>query len=337
MQKNKSPLISIIIVNYNGLRFLDKLFESIEAQTYKNIEVIVIDSNSTDGSKSVLQAKTNIKLIETENNGYATACNKGISQSNGEFILILNNDTWLDFDFVEQLYNELVNRNLDVIAPREKTYEGENLPFYVNKIDPLGHPIFLFGDKYKNEKPFYLSGVSLLFSKKLYEETGGMDSDFFLYFEETDWFWRLNLLNKTYSYSENVHIYHAGASSTTHQLKPNSFIWRNQNELQMVLKNYSLLILFFIIPIYVLQNIVEMLFFLLLLKPMISKSYCVGLYYNLKNLPRTAKKRKRIQEKRKINDFQILKRMYIGVAKIHHLRIYLVNIIIQRSFLTKKC
>src|SRR4030042_5307912 len=104
---------------------------------------------------------------------------------------------------------------------------------------------------------FYLSGVCLFFTKKFYWQTKGLDDDFFMYGEDWDWFWRLRLFDKKIFQINGLKVYHAGAGSTGSGIKYLSFLWRNQNSLQMLLKNYRWFNLLWVLPIYFIQNIFE--------------------------------------------------------------------------------
>lgn len=322
MSKTK-PLVSVIIVNYNGQKWLKKCFDSLLNQTYKNFEIIFVDNNSSDDSIEFLEKNhkdKRIKIIKhKENSGFAGGNNIGIKEAEGEYVLLLNNDTWVKKSFIQDIVNFYNNNKYDVIAPYEKNYDSSiSCNPYKISIDILGHPIY-FRKKLDKAKEFYLSGLCLFFSKKLYLETKGLDNNFFMYFEETDWFWRLNLLKKTFSHIPNVNVYHHGAGSTGAGIKYLSFLWRNQNTLQMLLKNYSIITLFLILPIYFIQNILESIFFLLILKPQISLSYLQGWYFNIKFLKRTLSQRKWVQNNRKISDLEIMQKMYTGSAKFKHL------------------
>lgn len=315
--------ISIIIVNYNGQKWLKKCFDSLLNQTYKNFEVIFVDNNSSDDSIEFLEKNykdKRIKIIKnTANSGFAGGNNTGIKEAKGEYILLLNNDAWVEEDFIQNIVDFYQNNKYDLVAPYERSYnKDQTFSPYKISIDILGHPIY-FRKNISSKKEFFLSGVSLFFSKILYYETKGLDNNFFMYFEEIDWFWRLNLLNKRFAHIPDTYVYHHGAGSTGAGIKYLSFLWRNQNTLQMLLKNYSILTLIFILPIYFIQNILEIIFFLIILKPQISLSYLQGWYFNMKFLKRTLSQRKWVQNNRKISDLKIMKKMFTGSAKFKHL------------------
>jgi|GEM_PF-349389 len=324
------PLVSVIIINWNGQKWLKRCLDTLSNQTYLNIELIMVDNASTDGSVDyVRQEYPVVKVVKSPtNSGFAAGNNLGIEAARGELILLLNNDTWAEPDLVQSLVEEKQRRNLDVIGAREAFYwDSKKRGLYTTPIDPLGHTVSLYPSGSKPIKQsFYLSGVCILFSRKLYVDSGGLDPDFFMYFEEVDWFWRLTMLKKTFDFSDKVQIHHAGSGSTGgKKIKYSLFLWRNQNTLQMLLKNYRWHNLAWVLPLYFLQNIFEIVFFLLILKPKIAFSYIEGWLFNIKHFKRTMRKRRWIQQNRALNDHEILLRMYHFPAKLVHLMKFIKN------------
>jgi GT2 family glycosyltransferase len=322
------PLISVIILNWNGKKWLDKCLESLVHQTYSRLEIILVDNGSSDDSVEYVRGVfPRVKIVQSASNlGFAGGNNLGIGEASGSVIMLLNNDTWLEPDAVRALVNEKLRRNLGVIGAREAYYDDcQNRNLYSTSIDPLGHPVNLFAPN--DLKPsFYLSGVCLMFSKDLYLNTGGLDFNFFMYFEETDWFWRLGLLGIKFDYSEDIQVHHAGSGSTgNNRIKYKSFLWRNENALQMLLKNYRWYNLLWILPLYFAQNIIEIIFFLAVLKPQIAFSYIEGWAFNIRNLSRTMEKRAWVQHNRVIGDARVLRRMYLSPAKLVHLKKIALN------------
>lgn len=322
-QAPKNKLISIIILNWNGKRWLKKCMDSLESQSFKNFEIILVDNNSTDNSVGFIKKNYPlVNLIQSKRNlGFAGGNNLGIKTARGEYILLLNNDTWVETNFLKNILTFYKRNKYDVISPIAMDYDSNFKKKYFSKIDPFGHSVFKYEEFGKN---FYLTGVCLFFPKKLYLETGGFDDDFFMYCEDVDWFWRLNLLGKKFSYCPNIFLHHFQAGSTSQKrIKYKVFLWRNQNTLLMLLKNYAWYNLLWVLPFYFLQNIIEIFFFLLILKPKISLSYLAGWWFNLLNLRRTISKRRRVQKMRKISDFEIMGKMYLGFGKLRHLVISL--------------
>jgi GT2 family glycosyltransferase len=309
--------ISVIIINYNGTKWIRKCLDSVLAQTYRNIQIVVVDNDSKDDSNDIIKKEyPDVLLYEMgKNTGFATAVNKGVELSKGSLVLLFNLDAWIDPTMVENLLKEKHEKNLDVVAPVEYGYEGQQLAKnYTTMIDPLGHTVVGEG-----LRQFYLTGACILFEKDLYLKTHGLDNNFFMYSEEVDWFWRLHLQGKKIAYSKTEKIYHKGAGTTGAGIKYNTFLWRNQNTLQMLLKNYRWYNLLWVLPIYLTINVVEMVFFLILRKPKISLSYLQGLWFNVIHLPRTLKGRKLVQSERKTTDLYVMSHMYRGFGKADHL------------------
>ena len=314
------PLISVILVNYNGKKWLDKCINSLEQQTYPHLEIIVVDNASTDDSSLYIQANfPSVHLVQSHQNlGFAGGNNLGINKAQGELIMLINNDAWVESEMIQRLYEEKIQKNLDVIGPNELLYDKSLRPLNLSMVslDSFGH--YVHTDQIS--KFFYLTGVCLLFSKQLYLDTGGLDNNFFMYSEETDWFWRLHLYKKKIGISQNQKIYHAGAGSTGAGIKYLTFLWRNQNTLQMLLKNYQWQNLVWVLPIYLIINIGEMTLFLLMGKPKISLSYIQGIWFNIRHFARTMRSRKIIQATRLVPDTKIFELMYFGFAKVDHLK-----------------
>lgn len=316
----KLPLISIIIVNWNGGKWLKKCMDSLIHQTYIHYEIIFVDNASTDDSvKFIKNNYPSVKIIDSNVNlGFSGGNNLGIKKAKGEYILLLNNDTWVRNDFLGNLFNDFIKSECDIMGPIEGNYYTQGSQNYSIQLDPLGHFIYLYGSKARKED-FYLSGVCLLFRKSFYKETRGLDDNYFMYAEDCDWFWRLHLLNKKICKNNNVVVYHKSAGNYEGKIKYLSFLWRNENTLQMLIKNYSLYNLIWVLPFYILQNIIEITFFLLILKPKISFSYVEGWLFNLKNIRKTLRNRRWVQENRRVSDFEIMKKMFLGPAKLYHI------------------
>lgn len=322
MNSSKNDLVSIILVNWNGKKWLKKCLDSLVSQTYKNLEIILIDNASTDDSiKLVKEYFPEVKIILNKKNlGFPKANNIGVLKSKGKYLLLINNDTWVKNDFIEKLYEFYKKNEFAVISPIEKDYAGKKINLVNPTIDPTGSPAFFILQEKKNK--LFFTSVCYFCQKKDYLETLGFDENYFVYYEDVDWFWRMSLLGIKYGYASDVYIHHAGAGATGKGINYNMFLYRNQNALQTILKNYSLLTLIFVLPLYFLQNLFEITFFLALLKPKISYSYFQGWFFNIQNFKKILKKRKWIQKKRKIGDLEILRKMYLGPAKLRMLLNY---------------
>ncbi len=319
--KSPRPLISVIVVNHNGKKWLKRCLDSLFTQDYPKIEIVLVDNSSIDGSVDFVERHYPwVKIVKSDINlGFAAGNNLGIGAARGDYILLLNNDTWFLPNFVSKLLDDYFIHKVDVIGPVEGYYDGyQRLTNTVTKIDFFGHPTMVYSTG--SDQGFYLSGVCLLFSRKTYQQTFGLDNDFFMYVEEVDWFWRLHLLKKTFYLDRSVIVYHAGMGSSSAKINRHRFLWRNENTLQMLLKNYSVANLFWVVPVYLLQNVAEIIVFLMMLRPDIALTYFQGWVFNIKNLHRILVKRRKIQSKRLVGDTYIIKKMYHGFGKLKHLK-----------------
>ena len=126
------PLITVIITTYNRVNLLEKAILSVIRQTYKNLEIIISDNHSEDGTEELCKkyAKTDsrIKYFRQEKNiGMPANTNFAHSKSNGEYTHVLCDDDWLDEDFIEKSYEEIrKNPEFNYICPTVKLYDGDN-------------------------------------------------------------------------------------------------------------------------------------------------------------------------------------------------------------------
>ncbi len=311
-------LISVVLVNWNGKKWLSKCLSSLCNQTYQPLEIILVDNGSEDGSAAFVADRfPHVRIVARKtNDGFAVGNTVGIQAARGSMILLLNTDTWVESSFVSEMYSYFTNHHCDVLGPREAGYGAEErLPACRMTIDMLGHPVKLSKDV--NATHFYLQGVCLLFRKQLYEDTGGFDTNFFMYFEDVDWFWRLHTLGKHVCYFPDAIVHHAKATGSF-EYSSQMFFWRNQYALKMLIKNYGLFSLLWALPAYVLQNVVEMAGLLFLGKPRLIPAYVRSWWEVLRSLAPLLNARRTISRQRIVPDRKIYPLMYRGFGKAHH-------------------
>lgn len=133
---NNDPLISLIIPCYNAEQTLKKCLDSVVRQTYQNLEVIIIDDGSTDGSSEIYKEfqhhDQRIKFIKQTNSGVSKARNEGVKAASGSYICFVDSDDWAALNYCEELYRLLVSENAD-ISIIEAVYEDENGNVVFNK------------------------------------------------------------------------------------------------------------------------------------------------------------------------------------------------------------
>lgn len=130
--------ISTIVPVYNVEKYLTKCIDSIINQTYKDLEIILVDDGSTDNSGQICdqyaKKDNRIKVIHKENGGLSDARNVGIKNSTGEYLSFIDSDDYIDKDMIECLYNAITNTNSD-IAVCGKYIEGETGKYYLKNVN----------------------------------------------------------------------------------------------------------------------------------------------------------------------------------------------------------
>ncbi len=333
-----NKLISIIIVNWNGKKLLERCLKSLASQRYIRTEIIVVDNGSTDGSK--VYVKKNfpyIKLIENKTNlGFAQANNIGYDFAKGEYILFLNNDTQVTADFLKPLSKELESNQKiggvqsKILLLEDKTKLDSIGAFFTNT-GFLYHHGFRKQDQKKYQKQielFSAKGACTMFKKKVLEkvlvENEVFDSRYFAYFEETDLCHRVWLSGFRIRYIPDSVIYHSvGATSSKMReefIQYHSF----KNRIDSYLKNLSLEYLIKIIPLHFGLCIAAIFFYVLKGKPMVSLVIVKAIIWNFVNVPTTLKKRINIQKNiRRISDYKFLPKLTKQISLsyfIAHLR-----------------
>jgi len=192
-----SPLVSIVVVNFNGAKFLPGCLDSLTAVSYPNREVVVVDNGSSDNSIELLKQYPWVKVVRSDRNrGFAGGNNLGLRHCSGRYVLLLNNDTVVRPDFLTPLVEHLEHN------PQVGIVQGKMiLPRFGNTLDVCGSFLTAFGlpyhygyykadgPKYQRSYPiFSAKGACFLFRRELVERAGGFlfDEDFFCYYEETD-------------------------------------------------------------------------------------------------------------------------------------------------------
>lgn len=170
------PLVSVIVPSYNYLRFIDKCLESVLAQDYPNIEIIVVDDGSTDGSLEHLKGlDAPIKVLQQQNQGVSVARNRGLLESKGEFVAFLDADDFWDISKIGKQMNKLSSSDVDLV------YSGVTL-VAPNGVDITGtiNPQF-YGDcapyfrKYPTRAIVTLGTSNALFRKTILAQSGILD------------------------------------------------------------------------------------------------------------------------------------------------------------------
>lgn len=169
---SKMPLISVIVPIYKVEKYLDKCVESIVSQTYKNLEIILVDDGSPDNCPKMCddweKKDKRIKVIHKKNGGLSDARNKGIDLAKGDYLTFVDSDDYVEKDYTAFLYKNLVNNNADISMGKQfvrysnKTLNTGSGNIYI--VNP--HDCF---DKLLYGEDFDVSAWAKLYKKELFE------------------------------------------------------------------------------------------------------------------------------------------------------------------------
>ena len=243
---NESPLVSVIVLNYNAGDLLLNCIDSLKKSTYANLEILVVDNISSDESQRKCKEKfPDIKLIQNEKNlGYCGGNNIGIKEAKGEFIVILNPDTIVEPNCVKELILAHKKFGDGLYQPKILSLNEENI------IQSTGNMLHVFGfgfardkgnritdKKEEVEKIGYASGTCLFTSRKVIEKVGLLDEFLFLYHDDLDLGWRAAQIGINSYYVPDSKIFHVESYSLKWSAK--KFYWLERNRKYCLLTHYS--------------------------------------------------------------------------------------------------
>lgn len=249
-----SPRVFIIIINYNGFEDTYECINSLNNIKYVNYKIIIVDNNSNNESYEKLKKLTkkfnNCILLRSENNnGFASACNIGINyaiKNNCDYVLLLNNDTIVDKDFLKILVNKCLEYDNKIIATcKIVNYYKRDIVWYGG-----GYFSKLKGNVYHfkgniNDKKFnidrfvtFASGCCLLIPLEIIKKIGLLDESYFLYYEDADYSCKVIKNNYDILYCSKSIIYHK-ISHTTGKIEGLNQYYYYRNRCIFISKNIS--------------------------------------------------------------------------------------------------
>jgi GT2 family glycosyltransferase len=311
------PLVSILIVNYNGAEVLRDCLTSLRQVTYPRLEVVVVENGSTDNSKEVLAQHPAILVLQSDRNrGFAGGNNFGLPACNGQFVLLLNSDTIVTPGFLEPLVEYLRDH------PQVGIVQGKMiLSRHGNVLDVCGSFLTRFGflyhygyykqdtQKYDRSYPvFSAKGACLLFRRELVTAVGGylFNEDFFCYYEETDFCHRAWLTGHEAHFVHTSTIQHL-QGATSERTRASGFVLRQflANQTFGLLANLSAGSLCRIMPLYFLVFFTSMTSAALTGKLTVFKAHWHALASNWRRIGKIRAQRELIRRIRKISDREL--------------------------------
>lgn len=326
-------MVSFIIVNWNGERFIEDCFNSLRTQIYKNFEIIFVDNASTDCSLDIakglaLSYNFNAKFIELDSNtGFAQGNNEGLRYCTGEYIALLNTDTMADKNWLGNLVNSMdLHREAGICASKLIRF-GENV------IDSAGDGYSTFGHGFKRGegdspltflKEEYVFGAcagAALYRRIMIDQIGLFDEDFFLIHEDTDLNFRAQLSGWKCLFVPDAIVYHKVGASLR-KIDTLAAYYSVRNDKLVKIKNLPLAIFSRKILSLILGEITTCLFHVSARK---FKPYVRANIDVLKILPVYIRKRNEVMKLKRVTDDYIITLLTNGfnVLRFHRIKRYL--------------
>jgi len=321
------PRVSVLVLNYSGLRWLPQCLSSVAATDYPNLGIHLADNGSTDGSVDyVRRSFPSVKIMLNEKNlGFAEAYNRAIKEINSEYVVLLNNDTKvLNPKWVQHLIDKAASDpQIAAVACKMVSLEdrsrvdsvgGMGIPFWRGFVD-IGRDEPDQG-QYDQEsfEPFAFCGGAALIKRSIFTQLGGFDGKFFLYAEDADLSWRLRLFGYRVAFAPEAQVAHYfSGSSETKSIDALKLYYCHRNLLRAILKNCGSSLG------WALRN--YLLFTLMMaggfsiLEPRKAVAAARAVLWNLLRLKDTWTWRLRIQASRKTSEAEVLRSMYPNIRR----------------------
>ena len=262
--------VSVIIPNFNGRNYLKDCLNSLNQQHFQDFEIILVDNASTDDSLSLArelcpEIKT---IVLSENFGFCRAVNEGIRASKTPFVLLLNNDTVVDPDFVGALY--------EAIRGKEKVFSCASQMRKLtdpSKMDDGGDFYCALGwafargkdkpyeDYEKAGRIFFSCAGAAIYRREVFEKIGYFDEVHFAYLEDLDIGYRARIFGYQNWYAPKAKVYHVGSGTSGSRYNQFKIRYSSRNNIYLIYKNMPFLQIVLNLPFLLVGFGAKILFF----------------------------------------------------------------------------
>ncbi|MBD1394677.1 glycosyltransferase family 2 protein [Mucilaginibacter glaciei] len=226
----QAPKVAVVILNWNGLKYLRDFLPSVLASTWPNLEVVVGDNGSSDGSIAFVRTVyPSITIIENNDNyGFTGGYNRVLAKVEADYYILLNSDVEVEPGWIEPVIAQMESDELiAAAAPKIKSFLQKDYFEHAGAaggfIDKYGYPfcrgrIFFdieadTGQYEQAGEIFWASGAAMFIKKKCWDLAGGFDESFFAHMEEIDLCWRLKNMGYKVVYCPQSQVYHVGGGT----------------------------------------------------------------------------------------------------------------------------
>ncbi|MEM3709052.1 MAG: glycosyltransferase family 2 protein [Nitrososphaerales archaeon] len=326
-----NPKVSVIIVNYNGALFLDKLFSSLQTQTFKDFEVIFVDNASTDNSLEIVRSfakkkDLDVKIVDLPNNyGFCRGSNIGFKYAKGMYIALLNNDTYVSQNWLEELVRTMdsdasigICQSKIIDLRNKRTVYGNFLGVYGKR--KIGKHFKITDSLF--EEAFYASGTALMIRRDLVEIMGYLFDDR-QFTGDMDLSWRARLMGfRVVTNLRSICYHYQGHSSRMvlrNDVDVEYVVFKDQ--LRTFIKNYGLAHLFLRIPILLFIDFLNSIYAFIKTGSPVIYALLRAILWNLYDLRGIWKDHIKTQTKRRIQDGEIENYMLPYPAELYFFRL----------------
>lgn len=214
----RHSLLSIVIPNWNGARFLPTCLDSLRRQTYPHLEIIIVDNASADDSRELITSGyPEVRLIAlAENRGFTGACNAGIAAARGDLICLLNNDTEVDSAWAAAVVDAFARHpEVGSVASKMLLFDKRDHfhtagDFFTTDGRAGNRGVWQrdTGQYDREEYVFSACGGSAVYRRAMLDQIGTLDDDFFFSGEDVDLGWRAQLADWRCLYTPAAIVYH---------------------------------------------------------------------------------------------------------------------------------
>ncbi|SEM63837.1 hypothetical protein SAMN05192574_101281 [Mucilaginibacter gossypiicola] len=274
-----TPKVAVVILNWNGLKYLKQFLPSVLSSTYPNLEIVMGDNASSDDSVAFMRENyPSVRIIQNDKNyGFTGGYNRVLAQVDADYYILLNSDVEVIPGWIEPVVKLMESDSLiAAAAPKIRSYAQKDYFEHAGAaggfIDKHGYPFCRGRIFYELEKDngqyeqsgevFWASGASLFIKKSIWDEAGGFDESFFAHMEEIDLCWRLKNMGYKVMYCAQSTIFHVGGG-TLNAENPFKTYLNFRNNLLLIKKNLPFGRAFWVICIRFMMDLLALLRFLM--------------------------------------------------------------------------
>lgn len=271
---DRSNRVSVIIVNWNGERFLEQCLTALMTQTVKPHEIILVDNASSDGSVGIVRRFPSVRLIELDQNtGFARGNNLAMEavSAESEWIALINPDAFTEPRWLESLLLSTQNKpEFDVFGSKlvnaayPTLLDGAGDVYHVSGLVwRMGHGTAVSAAAENEREVFSPCAAAALYRRSLLRRIGGFDEDYFCYVEDVDLGFRLRLAGHRCLYVPQSVVHHVGSGTTGGQHSDFALYHGHRNLVWTFVKDMPGFLFWLLLPLHVLLNLVTIIWFAL--------------------------------------------------------------------------